>query len=64
MRKKLFLGIISIAMCAGMIFAQASNKPVRITCSKCGQSYSRAEGHVCPETPQSPHSPRKPNTRR
>lgn len=76
MKKKLIVGIAAIAMCMGMIFAQASNRPARITCPKCGQSYTRAEGHTCreqpsrnmrPETPGTPHrrtSPERPSNNR
>lgn len=58
MKKKLFAGILALAVCAGMVFAQASNRPARITCSKCGQSYTRAEGHTCRESPST-----RPNMR-
>lgn len=60
MKRKLIIGIAALAVCMGMLFAQASNKPARITCPRCGQSYSRAEGHTCRERPRRNMRPEAP----
>lgn len=68
MKKKLIAVVFALAICAGMVFAQASSTNTT-KCSKCGQTIIIGQGHRCPKdttprSPRTPSRPSRPNTKR